>query len=1107
MIRDAEIMLRSAAPQQRERGREILREVIDEAQGSIYAKKAREMLTESERPTQERVDPELDELISQWPSIQGFNDYRLARFLRRLESYPGVAVPLRTDVIRELRGWIVDALPQVRPGAPPAQIAALNDFVAAVRGVAAYEVLPEFGQLRDGLFHLRLQETATRVDESLKIWVLDKAQQLLDEFVPFPDAFKANVERLQADVYEVDSLRRAVKGLLRELPAAAPSNWIETRMQVELLQQIGNYLPHPRVPQEWQSKLEDARACVSAFVEQFVRAQAQAAVTIEHLREFWTEFNRLPPISPGCWQVSEDWFPHGMEALAADTRRGVERARHPDDLTALAKSLRVDMEGVPPAMAARMSEMADAIDKNAVGWKAMRDGQVFQLPSSGPAGFPVPDAWHTEAARYMLWLQQIETVTNAFKNETPPPSEEDYQDGLRLAKEILEQAPGHALAHKLQLEAERRISCYQLDQALAGWRLETFFELFKTNNPGEIYAALKARQEVLFELRALTHQAQLRDWQAAAKWWAAWQVATKRLPSAKPDALIEALDEEAAKRHQEWYAILDRLLQDNLSPQEYEAAAASLEGEAVTNLQTYQQELQRKATISRIEQHIKSQRLAEAERELIRSLPPESTDAGRLRTQLRMEQARARGSAAAAEYLLSDWENVKSYVARPQLVLLQTIKDVWAEDEQEWVNKLAQLLSRVLAREEAQDETTGELTAWQTWLEIEDSLRHNFSTGGVKQLADYLRKAEPGPLLDQCLKKILRHWQNENNTVMLAWAYQAFSRKSKAAEQFNQATDNLSRESDQVAEHVLSVLAEREELELDDLKPLHDSLQREEGRWRLLDDLLSLYLPHHVEHRQPSPKFDQAKASVGELTRILSLLGRLKEADLRQQAARQDFDDAYARARRLKGIGIRARLLKEMDRLRPLKEEIFSLEQRIRETAERCRSRAALDVLEPGLFNQLAGYVRKVVETFVTAKATESAMWWLMSSEYETLIYREAGVLLPMLGRPRLDRLADTLEGLHAEELVFTEAIALLEDRDRQPKVPWSAAFNPQLHLDYLQLIPAREPSSLKVYHRFERARRDTLKIILEAPDSLPHLPPWVREYLDKGVPACTNER
>jgi hypothetical protein len=117
MIRDAEIMLRSADPKQRERGKEKLRDVVRDGEGSVLAKQARDLLSLSDWSPPEPVDPDLDELSILWSSIQGFNDYRLVSFLKRLESHPVMAVPLRNQVVQTLRQWINEELPQLGQGA------------------------------------------------------------------------------------------------------------------------------------------------------------------------------------------------------------------------------------------------------------------------------------------------------------------------------------------------------------------------------------------------------------------------------------------------------------------------------------------------------------------------------------------------------------------------------------------------------------------------------------------------------------------------------------------------------------------------------------------------------------------------------------------------------------------------------------------------------------------------------------------------------------------------------------------------------------------------------------------------------------------------------
>ncbi|HKR11577.1 MAG TPA: hypothetical protein VJT15_05955 [Pyrinomonadaceae bacterium] len=1103
MIREAQIMLRGTDPEQRERGLQILREVVEVAAGSVCAEQALEILIAAQRRPPESPDPELDELMGLWPSMQGFNDPRLAGFLRRLESYHGMAVPLRTEVIRESRRWIADVLPDVGTEASSTKTNALNDFVAAVRGVAAFEELPEFGQLRDRLFQIRLQATAARVDAALAGWGLEEAQRAINELKPVPDTFKADVERLKTEIDEIDLLKRNVDRLLRQLPAQAPENWFEARLQAELQLQLDQCRTNNRVPRDWRRRLAEALGGLSEFIGQFIRAQAQAAVTIPRLRDFWTEFQRLQVDNAGSRaQLSDEWFAAVGDALAATAFRDVEHAKNADELTAIANRLRAGAAGIPPPVASRLSTIADDVNRTGTIWRTMEEGQSFALPEDGSLELPIPRALAAEIQRYSDWIEQIEAVSSLV-DETSSLGEQDYQNYLGLAESILAQVPHHALARKLQHEATRRLTCYQLDQALSSWNVESFFNLFDSNSPGELYTALVAYRHVLIELKTLTQQPSLKDWRSAGDWWVRWHAATRRLPSARPDALIAALDQQSARRRLERYATLDRLLQDKpLSPREYENAAASLDDDTDSNLKSYQQELLRKAIIGRIEKHIGNGRLDDAASEL-GSLPPESTDAIRLRTRLEFEQARRRGNVAAADYLFHEWENVRAYLDQPEQLLLQTVGAVWREEQYEAVRRMSLLISRLL-RETAESQVTQKLTEWQTWIEIEEELLRNFSSRGVKQLAEYLRSAERGELLDDRLKRILRHWKSEGNIVMLAWAYQAFQRVTTAARDFHEAVAGLAKQSDLIANDVEKVLAGSAILELHDLQPLQSSLHQEEERWRSLDDYLSL-LPHAVERPQPSPKLIQAKQRVNEVLRILTLLASLKDADLRRELAGQDYDDAYSRALRLRDTGSRGHMLEQLERLRPLREDLFSLQQRIHEIADRCCSKEALNVLEPSLFHRLAGYVRKAAEIFVEADARNGSMWTLVSTEYESTIYREACVLLPVSGACELDQLVEILEELHAEESRFTEAISFLEDREGQPKVAWGGDFDPKLHLEYLALIPPQAPRSLKCYHRFERARRDRLKLILEAPESRPHLPVWVLNYLDNGVPTCAS--
>lgn len=828
MIREAEGFLRSSSFEQQELGKEILREVMRLAEGSIHARRAEEILMAAEPGAVEPDDPELDKLKVGKSSLQGFDDPRLSDFLKRLEAYPR-AVRLRSEVSDVLRSWISVKLSQLENHADNNQIANLNALVASVQGVAIYEELREFTQLRNTLS-------------------------------------------------ELETLRRTLDDLLSQVATDPPADWSETRRQAGLFGQLENYLNHSRVPTNWESQLRVERDRLSGFVQQFVRAQASTSVTVHNANE----------------------------------------------LRELADKLISETEGFPPGVTAGLSNLVEGISKNAAEWKAMQDGQHFELPSATDGPLSAPPAWHSDAPRYKTWLQQIESALNVIRSETGKDSEPDCHESLMLADGILEQAPGHTLATNLKLESTRRIICYQLDRALQSWNPDSFFDLLETSSPGDSYAGLQASKHVLFELKALTGQPPFADWQAARNWWTVWQTNSKALPSARPAALSEALSQETNKRYQQWDSVLNRLLHENVAPQEYQQAARSLDDERDTRLKEYRRKLLRLATIGQIEEQIRDEQLAEAEQGL-RELSPKSKDAKRLRTRLKVRQARLNGSMAAAEYLSSDWENIRIYAEHPAQILLGTLRGVWSENHQELVTKLTSLLTRAIRV--VKDTTTAqELRDWRTWLEIEVGLLHECSSTYVKRLVEYLRSAEPGELLDQRLDKLLRHWQSNKNTVMLAWAYQVFRHKSAVADIFEGAADELNEESDKVADDVQFTLARRGALELIDLLPLLELLQNEEKRRRSLQDFLTLYSQHTVEQWRPSSKFIQAKTTLNELLHVLTVINHLEKTDMRQATSRRDFDEAFSSAYRLKRIASRQRLLDTLERLRPLTSELSSIE-------------------------------------------------------------------------------------------------------------------------------------------------------------------------------------
>lgn len=1092
MIREAEIMLRGTDAAQRERGLQELRKVIRLCEGSIVAQQASQLLIAAEPRLPAQIDPEVDELANLWPSIQKFNDNRLIDFLRRLDSATGVTVPLKREVARSLQKWIVEELPGIGVTSDPTRIAILTEFVVSVRGMSVVEDLPEFSQLHDKLFQVRLQHASTLIDDALTAWHVQEAQQVLGELKPVPDSFRPDVDRLKIDIDETDAAERTLDGLLAEFQDRPPHDWSEARSYTALQQQLARYHEDTRVPQDWRLRLDQTLKALTETINEFVHNHAQAAVSVQQLRDFWSEFDQLRGVNPdGTPEIDEHWFAEAQESLSAIAWRYTERAANVDELSEVASSLREKVEGVPPPLASWAQQRADELNQVAASWRQMEKGESFELGDG-----PLPKVLSSESKRYVEWAEQVESALESYNGETSGLTKDHYENDVRLARRILSEVPHHVLAAKLQHEATLRLVSFQLDQALLNWKVEEFFELLRAGSPGEIYSALASHETLLVELRELAKDPPLTNWHGAGAWWQHWDARIRRLPWIKPDALLTALDEQARTRRLERYETLSRLLRDQVTTREYEDAAAALDAELDLNLRNYRQELLRKATIVRLETYINEGQLEQAEQEL-RDLPSTNPDVVRVRTHLQFEQSRRKGVVATADYLFDDWDNAKLYLDHFEQHVIDTTSDVWSKQRADAVRKMERLISRLL-RDTSQ--LSPQLEDWQKWLEIEPRLVQNLSLIAVKQLANYISSAECGELLDMRLQRLLESWQANHDLVMLAWSYQAFQHVSTVANRLDTVTDDLASESNKVAADVESRLAGNEVLELNELKDLQADISKQEQYWRSLNDYLNA-LRHPVSRPTPPPTLKEAKDRLVKVLRIHSSLDQLTKVDLRNRTAHQDYEDTYSRALQLHGVGSKSQLLEQLERLRPLQGDLFSLEQRIRETAQLCRSKQPLHVLEPGLFQKLANYVRKAVEIFESAEMRGGPMWILVSAEYQSKIFSGAGVLIPEVHGSDLAQLAGILDKLHREEVRFCDALRSLEDRDLQPKVAWSGSFDPLPHLDYLALIPKQAPSTLKVYYRFERARRDTFKLILEAPASRPYLPVWVHNYLDSGVP------
>ncbi|MGH9935703.1 MAG: hypothetical protein ACREAM_05615, partial [Blastocatellia bacterium] len=616
----------------------------------------------------------------------------------------------------------------------------------------------------------------------------------------------------------------------------------------------------------------------------------------------------------------------------------------------------------------------------------------------------------------------------------------------------------------------------------------------------------------LKDMAKLAGQEGFSGWREAAGWWEFWRDRKKELPQPEsdwPDSLRRAVGEQEERHRDQWYDTLERLVRSEPVPEEAQAAAESLERELQSlNLQGYRQALRRKAAAGRAQRSIDEKLFDKAREEIAGLDDDDDEDVLRLRTRLNVAEAGTRSVGELADVLFREWQNVARYLPKDaHSILLETVRKAWKSEQTEALKNLKMVLDRV-GGGGAESAELDQLREWAEWLRVEQAIRTDRSLLSVNQMADYLRgaKSNKSALHKQRLERLARHWKAEGDTVMSAWAYQAFNRFDPSILPApRDPVEDLIIEGARLAERALAELRSIEnpdgaEEARRKVKKLISELQGHEKKWKELDHYLDL-LRYKDNRREPAPEFIQALKKSESLLQALDSLDSLRESDWRRDETLSKFDAARRDiAGQFDGFALQARLLAQLEEWTPLTQLNF-LESRLTETAEKCGSDSELEFYVERHFDDLRRWIGEIIKVLTQTGADSWKMWRIASTEYCDLVYNKAGILLPPIEPPDLRDLADCVERLSKEEQKFKQTIEDLTEH--RPNVLARGSFDPQRHLDYLQRFPARPPGSRKVYRRFDRfATGEPIRTILkQSRESQAYLPDWVRKYLDEGMP------
>ncbi|MCA1565905.1 MAG: hypothetical protein LC803_09760 [Acidobacteria bacterium] len=1096
-----ELMLRATDPQQRTRAYDGLQIIIERWQGTPYAKRAKQILDETDRQRQkDEKDPELSAFANRWIGIHKLTDVGLPKFLRELQAKPAIAAHLRSEVIKDLRQWISEALPHIGRQTPAEGIKALTSFVEMISGLETYEAeMKELKQLRNTLFQVRYENARKEIVAALNTWSFDEAWRALQQLSNPPASFEREVTQLQEDIYKADQKCREVIHLFDKSPQVSLAKWSEAADLVNYAQELSGYL-HADVPEEWQQRLGAIRRKSVQKVAGFLEKKAGQAREFHEIKKFQAAYEKLAGENrDAAVPLRKEWFQNALNLFTQNLEKEIAKSDTPEALDVICLSLTNEQLGLPHIFAEEMNVWRNRIDEISLAWKAIRTGGEF--PHSMPSREPLPEAFLKAVEFFVERLKRVREAFEKLEISEGPNASQAYLEAVRTADEILHELGNHALALELKEQAERKITYRQINDAVAEWQIERLLELCCPRQQDPECAYYIAHKQHLRALQELVEQKAFSGSREAEGWWQLWRERCDRLPPPIPEALSQALLREQENRADQWHAVLAALIARPLSPEECEQIAASLKGELNRlDLKWRQTGFLHKATVGYGERFIKSKNWQSAE-EKIAELDEDHESTRWLKTFLSVERAREIGVVALSQVLKRDWSHITLYLkSEAHVILAEAVAEAWERKEFETLKNLRMVVSRLLATGDTAPEILREFARWEEWLNVESDIRSEGGIAGIKKLVSYLSaQALPDATLGKRLERLISYWLEQQDSVMLAWAYEAF--RDYVAMPVSRPVEDLKEQNFRLAVSYEKALRSDGQLELAHLKTMQSKLKNAEDEWTKLTGYLN-ELPHVVTGIKLPAKFYEVKELLSRLIEIWTTLEQLQNADFRQEVELERL--AACRrilASKFEGIALQGKLLAQEQQLEPLTNLTY-LQNRIMDAAAKCGSDDEWE--EKGVFIELAKCLRNMIEVFRKIGAEGGTLWRLISAEYCITVHARAGSLLPKPTPPDLSVLAAQFAKLEAEEETLRQVWQELWQR--KPVIPSRSTFEAESYLDYLGLFPTDPPHSRRGYLQFKRnfAMSEPIPTILA--QSRRYLPEWICKYLDEGIPQYAPE-
>jgi hypothetical protein len=1099
VIKHAELMLNGNEAERKE-ACATLRRIAEERDGTPYAARALRLLERCEpRPAPLVRDVELEALSYRWEEIHSLTHRDLLRFLRDLSLKPAAAARLLPAVFESLRGWIAAEVPKVGPDLPPDRVAALETFVAAVSELQTYAVeLDELKHLRNALFHLRLERAEQKIACAVAAWCFDDAWAAFETLVKPPVSFEAKVKSLQDGIYSAQQSHREVVSLLEKGLREDPAGWGDAACGLDHARALARVLREYDLPADWRARAEAEVSRCEQSVGRFLAERAGEARDLAGAREFWSKYLGLDAGGQPAVTVRKEWLQDAMRGVALDTEAAAAVSISPEALDAVALKLQAEALGLPDFMAGEMMSLAAQVERTAAAWRQVAAGGSLSAPEVSSA--LLPEAFRKELGLYGERLALINEAFAKLSGDDWDAAVAACEEAAHVADDILAEAPAHALAQKLRAEARRKLAALRLERELGSWRVEEALALCGGSwyAEDEACAYLIANAPALTEVGSLARAPDFSGWHMPGQWWGFWRTAVAKLPDPVPDMLARAIRREQERRADQWYAVLAPLLSEPLRSAEWESVAASLKKEAeALNLGAFQRAFQRKAVVARAERLITEKDWRGAA-EQIRLLDEDDGESRRLRTHLALAQARETGVVTLSEILKSDWGHISEYLGDEAYeILAGAVQEAWEGERTETLKRLRMVVGRVLTTRAAPPAYVEHLAQWEEWFDVENSVASG-ELSGVKLLVAYLgHRTAAEPLLRLRLGRLVANWRAAGDAAMLAWAHEAF--RHYAPLPFSESpSDEMARAAEDLAARAESEMASNASIEPENAESLLAEIARREADWKRLNAYLD-ELPEDAKRFAPSEGLMRAKARLEALREVWSTLAHLRDADMRLESEPERME-ACRRTLKLKleGVAVQPRLLAQLEQFEPLV-PLRNLEGHVMVAADKCGDDRMWD--EPGVFARVERSLREMIGAFEAAQAVGGELWRKLSAEYGQRVRAAAHVFTPPPAD--LGELALQFGRLEEEE---RDLVALLSELWGQRPVPPVGGELTAEHVAFLKRLPAAPPRSRRGFIQFRErfAKVDWMPVILERGRG--HLPQWICEYLDEGIPMRADE-